>query len=323
MTRGRRWHRSGLLFLAVICHNAPAQNWPVKAIRVIVPFTAGSATDVVARTVTERLSLNLGRAIVVENRPGAGGTIGAAIVAKADPDGYTVLVQSASHTVTPTTYPSLPYDTERDLAGVTPLAMQPNVLVVAPSKGYTSVRGLVTIAQAHPGTINYASAGMGSATHLNAERFRLAAHIDAQHVPFKGTPEALTEVLTGRVDYYFCPVVSTLSYIHDGKLLALAVGSAKRSAVLPDIPTTVEAGVPNSAYNFWVGMFVPGKTPRAIVARLHDEVIRAIDSEDVRQRFARLGAEPFPLSPEQFDDYVHAEIVANAELIKAAHIKTE
>ena len=182
------------------------QGWPSKPIRAVVPFTPGSATDIMARTVAEKLSAQLGQPVLIENRPGAGGTIGAGVVAKADADGYTILVHSSSYTVTPSTYENLPYDTLRDLTGVAPLGLLPNVLVIAPAKGIRSVEELVAAAKAKPGTLNAASIGTGSATHLNAERFRLGAGIDVVHVPFKGTPEALTEVMTGRVDYYFCPV---------------------------------------------------------------------------------------------------------------------
>jgi tripartite-type tricarboxylate transporter receptor subunit TctC len=313
----RRWIGTAFA-LSLMTQVAWGQAWPAKPVRVIVPFTAGSATDVVARTVTERLSTQLGQPFVIENRPGAGGTIGAALVAKAEPDGYTILVQSSSHTVTPTTYPNLAYDTARDLAGITPLAVVPNVLVIAPSKGIRSVKELVAAARAKPGTFNYASAGAGSATQLNAERFRLGAGFEGVHIPFKGTPEALTEVITGRVDFYFCPVVSVLSYLKDGRLLGLAVGSSTRSSVLPDVPTTLEAGVPNSDYNFWVGMLVPSKTPRDIVRRLHQETIAALQSPEVRERFLKLGAEQQQMTPEQFDAAIRDEIVSNAALVKAA-----
>jgi tripartite-type tricarboxylate transporter receptor subunit TctC len=301
---------------------ASAQAWPSKPLKVIVPFTPGSATDIVARTVTERLSVQIGQPVLVENRPGAGGTIGQALVAKAEPDGYTILVHSSSHTVTPSTFASLPFDTQRDFSGITPLAFVPNLLVIAPSKGIRSVRELVAAAKAKPGSMNYASAGIGSATQLNAERFRLGAGIEGVHVPFKGTPEALTEIITGRVDYYFCPVASALPYLADGRMLALAAGSSKRSAALPDLPTTVEAGIPNSDYNFWVGMLVPGKTPRDVVARLHQETVKAIQAPDVRDRMAKLGADPHILTPEQFDAFIRDEIVSNAALVKAAGIKT-
>jgi len=292
-------------------------------VRVIVPFTPGSATDIMARTVAEKLTAQFGQTFLVENRPGAGGTIGVGQVARADPDGYTVLVHSSSYTVTPTTYPNTPYDTLRDLTGITPLGLLPNVLVISPSKGIKSVKELVAAAKAQPGSMNAASAGMGSATHLNAERFRLGAGIEVVHVPFKGTPEALTEVMTGRVDYYFCPVNAALPLLKEGKLLGLAVGSTKRSIALPQTPTTLEAGIPNSDYNFWVGMFVPAKTPREIVERLYQETKRALNAPDAREKLTRLGAEPMDYAPDAFNDYIRKEIAANAALVKAAGIKAQ
>jgi tripartite-type tricarboxylate transporter receptor subunit TctC len=296
------------------------QAWPTKSMRVVVPFTAASATDTVARMVTERLSAQFGQTLVVENRPGAGGTIGVGVVARAEPDGYTILVHSSSFTVTPSTYPNQPYDTARDFSGITPLANLPNVLVIAPSKGIRSVKDLVAAAKAKPGTLTYASAGAGSATQLNAERFRLGAKFDAVHVPFKGTPEALTDVLTGRVDYYFCPVISVLQFIKDGKLLALAAGSTRRSSALPDVLTTLEAGIPNSDYNFWVGMMVPAKTSRAIVNKLHQNTLQALQTPDLRERMAKLGAELMIMTPAEFDAYNRNEIASNAVLVKAAKI---
>ena len=300
-----------------------AQSWPAKPIRIIVPFTAGSGTDIIARTVSERLSPQLGQPIVIENRPGAGGTIGGALVAKSEPDGYTLLVHSSSYTVTPSTYRDLPYDTLRDLTGVIPLGLLPNVLVMAPSKGIRSVKELVAAAKARPGSMNSASVGVGSATHLNAERFRLGAGIDTVNVPYKGSPEALTDIMTGRVDFYFCPVNAALPLLKDGKVVALAVGSTKRSLALPKLPTTLEAGVPNSDYNFWVGMFAPAKTPRETVNRLHQETSKALHSPDVREKLARLGAEPMEYDPEQFNAYIREEIAANAALVKAAGIRAE
>src|SRR5215467_7048026 len=237
------------LVLGTLALCAQSQTWPTKPIRVIVPFTPGSGTDIMARTVSEKLTPQLGQPIVIENRPGAGGTIGGAIVAKSDPDGYTLFVHSSSYTVTPSTYKDLPYDTLRDLTGVIPLGLLPNVLVMAPSKGIRSVKQLVATAKAKPGSMNSASVGVGSATHLNAERFRLGAGIDTVNIPFKGSAEALTEIVTGRVDFYFCPVNAVLPLLKDGKLVALAVGSSKRSQALPDLPTTLEAGVPDSDYN--------------------------------------------------------------------------
>jgi tripartite-type tricarboxylate transporter receptor subunit TctC len=218
-------------------------------------------------------------------------------------------------------YAKLPYDTVRDFAGVTPLASIPNVLVISPSKNIRSVKELIAAAKAKPGSINFASAGQGSATHLNAEKFRMRAGINATHIPFKGSPEALVDVMTGRVDYYFCPVAPAIPFIKDGRLAAIAVGSAKRSSILPDIPTTIEAGVPGSDYNFWIGLLVPAKTARPIVTRLHSETTKALASPEVKKRYTELGADPWILSPEQFDKTIREEIVANKAIVEAAGLK--
>jgi tripartite-type tricarboxylate transporter receptor subunit TctC len=319
----RHFARIAILAAAVsaagIAHAAEA--YPVRPVRAIVPFTAGSTTDIIARAVTERLNVSLGQNVVIDNRAGAGGTIGASIAAGAPGDGYTLLIHSSSHTVNPAMYTKLPYDTLRDFAGITPLASLPNVLVMSPGVGIRTVKELVTAAKMKPGSFNFASAGLGSATHLNAERFRLRAGIEVVHVPFQGSPEALVEVMQGRVHYYFCPVAPALPFIKDGRLLALAVGSPKRSAVLPDVPTTVEAGVPGSDYVFWIGMLAPSKTPRPIVTRLYQETQKALASPEVKKRFTDLGAEPMPLTPEQFDALVKQEIVINKQIVEAAGIK--
>jgi tripartite-type tricarboxylate transporter receptor subunit TctC len=200
------------------------------------------------------------------------------------------------------------------------LALLPQVLVISPNKGIQTVQDLVRAAKAKPGSMNYASAGVGTATQLNAERFRLGAGIEVVHVPFRGTPEALTEIITGRVDYYFCPVNAVLPMIAEKQVLGLAMGSSKRSAALPDLQTTLEAGVPNSDYNFWVGMFVPSKTSREIVNRLQQEVAKALDVKEVRESMAKLGAESMLMRPEEFDTYIRNEITTNATLVKAAGI---
>jgi tripartite-type tricarboxylate transporter receptor subunit TctC len=316
--------RVRLLLAAAIAafpfHIAHAQAWPTKPVRVIVAFTPGSATDVIARTLGEKLTAQLGQPFVVENRPGASGTIGAGLVAKADPDGHTILVNSSSHTVTPSTMANLPYDTAQDFAAVMPLANLPTVLVVSAGSGIRSAAELVAAAKAVPGVMNYASAGIGSAAQLNAERFRQSANFEAVHVPFRGAPPALNEIVAGRVDFYFCPVTPALPFLKDGRLRVIAIGSSRRAASLPDVPTTLEAGYPNSDYNFWIGMFLPGKTPREIVNRLYQESTRALEAADVRERMKRLGVEPMPMTPAEFDAYVRQEIAANAAVVKAAGI---
>jgi tripartite-type tricarboxylate transporter receptor subunit TctC len=296
-------------------------EWPRgQAIKLIVPFTAGSGTDVVARLLGEKLGPALDTTIVVDNRAGAGGTVGAAVVAKAPADGYTLLVHSAGHLVNPALYPNLSYDTIKDFAGVTALASLPNVLVTAPGH-FNDVRDLVEQARNKPGAFNYGSAGNGSATHMNAEVFRFAAGIQAQHIPFKGTPEALNEVVAGRIDWFFAPMVSALSLVQSGKLKALAVGTAKRSDVLPQVPTTAEAGVPGSEYLFWVGLFAPAKTPVAIVDRLHDEVTKIMTSAEMKERLDKLGAEPFVMPSAAFDKFIVDETAKSQQIVRAAGIK--
>lgn len=313
-----------LFAAALLAASASAQsNWPTKPIRIIVPFTAGSVTDIVARTVGEAMSRNLGQTVIVENKPGAGGTIGAAYVAKSEPDGYTLLVHSSGHALNPAIYPSLPYDTTRDLTGVTTLAALPNVLVVSPGKGWKSVADMVAAAKAKPGQMNYASAGVGSATHLNAEKFKLRAGIEAVHVPFKGTPEAMSEVIAGRDDWFFAPMTAALPLIQDGKLQALAVSSAQRSPALPNVPTTIEAGVPGSDYILWVGMIVPSATPPALVKRLHDEAVKAVSAPEVKARLAKLGADNATMEPAAFNAYIRTEMESAAVIAKAAHLKAQ
>jgi len=292
--------------------------WPVKPVHIVVSLTPGSATDILARTVSERLSTQLGQPVIVENRPGASTTIAAAAVAKAEPDGYTILATSSAHTVAPFLYSSLAYDTVRDLAGVTPVANLPTVLVVPPSRGFRSLRDLVAAAQAKPGSINFGSAA--ASTQLNAERFRRSARIEAVHIPYKGAPEALTEVVAGRIDFYFSPIAPALPLLRDGKLVALAVGSSKRASLLPDLPTTLEAGFPDSDYNLWVGLLVPAKTPRELIDRLHRSTAAALQVPEVRERMARLGAEPMTMTPEQFDALIREELRINPVLVKAAGI---
>ena len=301
-----------------------AQNgYPNKPIRIIVPFAAGSTTDIIARAIADKMGASLGQPLVVDNRGGASGTIGQAAVATAAPDGYTLMIHSSSHTVSPSTFAKLPFDTVGDFAGITPISSLSNVLVIAPSKNIKTLGELLATARAKPGSLNFASAGQGSATHLNAEKFKMAANIQATNIPFKGSAEAVTEVIAGRVDYYFSPVAPVIGQIKSGQLLALAVGSPRRSSALPDVPTTTEAGVPGSEFNFWIGMMAPAKTPRDIVNRLHDEVVKALASPDVKERFSKLGADAWTLKPEQFDAYIKNEITSNATLVKAAGLQPQ
>lgn len=297
-------------------------TYPDRPIHFIVPFTAGSGTDIIARTVGETMSKSLGQPIIVENRPGAGGTLGAAQVAKSNADGYTILIHSAGHVANPAIYTNLSYDTIKDFAGITTLASLPNVLITSPSR-FKSVQELVERARAQPGVLNYASAGNGSATHMNAEIFRASAKFDAQHVPFKGTPEAMTETTAGRIDFFFAPLSSALPLIKDGRLRALAVGTAQRSPLLADVPTTIEAGFPQSDYVFWVAMLAPAATPRAIVERLNAEAAKALASGEVRDKLTFLGAEPMPMTTSAFDAFIRSETARMAQVVKSAGIKVQ
>jgi len=312
-----------ILATALLAAGAAAQGYPNKPIRFIVPFTAGSATDIIARAVGDVMAKGLGQPIIVENKAGAGGTIGAGQVARSEADGYTVLIHSSGHALNPAIYTKLPYDTVKDLTGVTPLAALPNVLVVSPSKGWKNVADVVAAAKARPGQLNYASAGVGSATHLNAEKFKLQAGIDVVHVPFKGTPEALSDVIGGRTDWFFAPMSSSLPLIRDGKLMALAVSTASRSPALPDVPTTDEAGVAGSDYTFWVGMIVPSATPPAVVQRLHDEAVKALATPEVKERMTMLGAEPLTMTPSGFNAYIRTEMDAASRIARAASLKAQ
>jgi tripartite-type tricarboxylate transporter receptor subunit TctC len=300
---------------------AGADTYPSKPIRAIIPFGAGSATDVVPRIVFEQLSQQLGQQIVVENRPGAGGTTGSSAVAKSDPDGYTLLVHSSAHSITPALYPSLNYSTSDDFAAVGPMGNVPNVLIIAPSKGLTNVQDFVKKAKANPGTFNFATLGVGSAVFMSAERFRVSAGYEAVHIPFKGGPEALTEIIAGRVDYYFCPLPTAMPFIQDGKLLGLAVSSPQRAAALPNVPTTLEAGFVNSDYTFWIGVFAPAKTPRAVIDKLHAEMTKAVNAPGVKEKLAKLGVEPMVFTPEAFDAHVKKEIATYTEFAKVAGLK--
>ena len=309
-----------LAALGSVGTKAQAQTWPSKQIRLIVPLTPGSATDVMARLVMEQVSAQLGQPIVVENRPGAGNTIGMGAVAKAEPDGYTILANSSTHTVTPATRSSLGFEMT-DLAPIIPLGNMPVVMVFNPSKGYKKLGDFVAAAKAKPGSVNYASAGAGNSSHLNGERFRMAAGFEAVHLPFKGAPEALTEVIVGRADFYCSPLVNALPFLKDGQLQALAVTGSARASALPDVPTTVEAGFPNSEYNFWAGIFAPAKTPSEIRDKLYVAIAKALQAPAIRDKLANLGADPMPLDSAQYAALVRREIETNTQLVKAVGIK--
>jgi tripartite-type tricarboxylate transporter receptor subunit TctC len=307
--------------LLAVSANAPAQTWPSKPIRAIVPLSAGSAPDIVGRAVLDQVSQQIGQPVIIENRIGAGTTLANSAVAKAPPDGHTVLVTTTSFAVTASTHLNPGYDIRKDLAGITGLASVPNVLVVAPNK-YRTLKDLVAAVQSSSGKMNYASVGSGSAAHLNAERFLMAIGARAQHVPFRGGPEALTEIMAGRIDFYFVPLSPARGLLDAGKIAVLAVSGSTRASALPDVPTTVEAGFPNSDYNFWTGMFAPSGTPRAIIDRLNAETIKALEMPAVMQKLANAaGGDPLPMTAAGFDAFVRKEMDVNAALVKAAGIE--
>ncbi|HTY68064.1 MAG TPA: tripartite tricarboxylate transporter substrate binding protein [Alphaproteobacteria bacterium] len=300
-----------------------AQSYPDHPVRVTAAFPPGSGVDIVARIVSDKLNQVLNQPFVVENRVGAGGTIAEALVAKSAPDGYTVLVNSSSHSANSLLYANLSYDPLTDLVAVSPLAILPNVLVVDANntKGLDSVAKLVAYGKAHPGQLTYASAGVGSATHMNDEKFRIRAGIEAVHVPFKGTPEAMSDIMAGRVDYMFTPIVSAISLIKSGKLKALSVAAAQRSPELPDVPTTTEAGVADSDYVFWVAMLAPAKTPPAVIDKLNETVAKVLALPDVKEKLGALGATPYVMKPAAFQAVIQKEFTENTELVKKAGIK--
>jgi tripartite-type tricarboxylate transporter receptor subunit TctC len=313
-----------LPFLLALCaFGVSAQGWPTKPLRAIVPVGAGSSTDIVHRIVLEQVAEQLGQPIVVENRVGAGGTIGTALVAKAPPDGYTLLANGAAHTIAPALYKSLSYDPVRDFVAVAPIGSSPSVLVVSPAKGIKTVADLVAAGKARPNALNFSSVGVGTATHLSAERFQASAGMQAVHVPFKGGAEAMTELIAGRVDFFFGPVALVLPQVRDGRLVPLAVNSITRSATLPHVPTMREAGIQDAEYPIWFGLFAPSGTPPEIVERLNRETMKALQTGKVREKLAALGVDPMPMSHGEFAAHVDREVALNAGLARKVGLKAE
>ena len=315
-----------LLAVALLAPAAAAQtdNWPTRPIRVIVPFGAGSGADIVPRMVFELLAPRLGQPIIVENRGGAGGTIGASVVAKAEADGHTLLATSSAHSIAPAIYPHMSYDVVRDFAAVGVTGTVPVVLVVASSAPFSTVQEFVAAAKASPGTFNFASVGAGSAVHLGSERFRITAGYEAVHIPFKGGAEALTEVIAGRITYYFCPISTALPHIRSAALRALVVSGQRRSADLPDVPTLAEAGFAAANDTFWIGgLFAPAKTSPTIIAKLHGEMMKVTAMPGLREKLAQIGIEPLPLAPAEFDALVKTEVDTFTAFAKAAKLKLD
>ena len=300
---------------------AHADTWPSRLIRATIPFGAGSATDVVPRVVFDHLSAELGQPIVVENRPGAGGTLGTAQVVKADPDGYSVLAHSSALTIAPAIFPHLTFDAGRDLKGVLMIGSSANVMIIPSSRPWKTVQEFIADAKAKPGSISFGSVGIGSAVHISAEKFRLAAGIEATHVPYRGGAEVIADIIGGRVDFYFCPLATALPLIKAGQVRALLVSTDKRVADLPDVPAPSEIGLKNADSAIWFGVFVPAKTPSDVVERLHAAGVKVLAESAMQDSLKQLGVEPSPMTPAEIDDLVKRETAVNLDVIKAAGIK--
>jgi tripartite-type tricarboxylate transporter receptor subunit TctC len=300
---------------------AAAQSWPTKPLRAFIPFAAGSATDLVPRAVFEPLAVELGQPIVIENRGGAGGTIAGNAVVRADPDGHTILAGGTALTIAPWIVPNMQYDTTKDLAGALMIGQSADVLIVPPTRGWRTVQDLVRAAKAKPGSINYSSAGVGTGTHLNAEKFRLSAGFEAVHIPYKGGAEALADVISGRTDFYFCPISTALPFIMDGRVVALAVSTPTRASALPNVPTTLEAGYASSDLTVWYGVLMPAKTPRAVIDRFYAAGTKVLATPAMREKLRQLAVDPMPLAPADIDKFVADEVAANGRVIKAAGIQ--
>ena len=297
-------------------------GFPTRPIRIVVPFTPGGQPDIFSRMIGQKMTEALGQQIVVDNRPGAGGMIGSRIVAEASPDGYTLLSISAAHAILPSVR-KLPFDTRRDFAGISMAYNAAYLLVVPPALAVKTVKDLVALARAKPGQLNMASAGSGSGTHFAGEMFKQAAGVEVVHVPFKGIPEATTDIMANRVQLFMAPLASSVPLIRDGRIRALGVSSPKRISVLPDVPTLAESGLPGFRWDSWGAIFAPSKTPRSLVSRLNRAVTNALALPDVQKQMRALGAEPAPTTPEELDKFVVNELAVVAKLAKAAGISPQ
>lgn len=323
--------RRSLVALAVACAAGaglmPAlshaqEKFPSKTVRIVVPFVAGSQVDLVAREMQRKLQDMWGQPVVVDNRPGAGGTVGSRVVATADADGHTLLLTSASHAINPTLYKKLPYDTKKDFRGVTLATSVPNVLVVAPSLGVKNVPELLQLIRSKPGALNFASAGVGSGTHFNGEMFKALAKLDIVHVPYRGTGDALVDTAAGRSALYWSPLGLTLPFIKDKRLIPLAVSTATRAPVMPDVPV-VSDFVPNAVYDHWYGVVVPGKTPQAVVDKISADMGTVLRMPDIVKNFSEQGLTASPNSPAEFDRFIEAETLRLAEVVKSSGIQLD
>ncbi|HVF64138.1 MAG TPA: tripartite tricarboxylate transporter substrate binding protein [Casimicrobiaceae bacterium] len=316
--------RSWLAVLGLAASVATAQSWPAKPIRYVVPFAPGGTTDILGRTVAEKLSVVLGQPVVVENKPGAGGGVGAEYTSKQPADGYTIMGGTIStHAINASLYKNLGYDPVRDFAPITLLARLPNMLVVNPNVPAKDVKELIALLKANPGKYSFASAGNGTSQHLSGELFKTMTGVDIQHVPYKGSPPALADVVGGNVAITFDNITTAWPLVKGGKLRALAVTTAQRSSVAPDVPTLAEAGLAGYEVGSWQGVFAPAGTPPDIVRRLNAEIVKIMNAPDVRERLIGLGAEPAPNTPEQFQAMVRSEVAKWAEVVRKSGAKVD
>jgi tripartite-type tricarboxylate transporter receptor subunit TctC len=311
-----------IVLFALLVTTGAAHAYPDKPVRVIVAFTPGGVTDIIARTLMPKLGELWKQPVVVENRPGAGGSLAAQVVARASGDGYTLLVHSSGYAINAALSPVLPYD-RKDLADVAPLASQAQVLVVNPASGLRSVAELIAAAKARPGEVTYGSAGIGSGAHFNAEKFRIAAGIDVLHIPYKGGAEAINDTVAGRLVFTFNTVTLALPYIRDGRLAVLGVSSTQRSSLLPEVPTIAESGLPGFEFTFWNGLWAPAATPAAITEQIARDLAHVVATADVRERLTRLGAEPMAMTPKEFSRFVESEIEAAQRIVRVSGMKPQ
>ncbi|WP_441231472.1 Bug family tripartite tricarboxylate transporter substrate binding protein [Tardiphaga sp. 215_C5_N2_1] len=316
MNKLMRW---SCVFAGVLLSSVAAQaenNWPSRLIKATIPFGPGSATDVVPRIFFERLGPELGQTIVVENRVGGGGAVGTAAVAKAEPDGYSVLAHSSALTITPAINASLPYDTSKDLSSVIMIGVSPQIMIVPKERPWKTVDDFLKDAKAKGSSINFGSVGIGSAVHISAEKFRMAGGFEATHIPYRGGPEVIADILGGRIDFYFCPAATALPLIREGQVRALVVSTEKRTPELPDVPSLVEVGLKDGVSNSWIGVFVPSKTPREIVDKMRDAGLKVLAKPEMQAALTKIGVEPMPMEPKAMDDLVAKEVAANIALLK-------
>jgi tripartite-type tricarboxylate transporter receptor subunit TctC len=310
-----------LLAAVLLAPDLAAQKFPSKPIRLVATSTPGSPVDIYARALADPLGKSVGQTVVVDNRAGAGGTLAAGIVLASEPDGHVALVNTSAQVIAPFTYTGLAFDMLRDFSGIGPIAVLPNVVIVPPQRGWKSLRDLLDAARAKPGAYSYGTGGSGTGTHLSAELLRMRAGLNAVQVPYKGSPEVLVEIISGRIDWSVVPLSTALGQIRDGRIQALALSAERRSAQLPELPTLTEAGLKDADFPFWVGLFVSARVPRTVVRKLHEETVKAMQSPEVQDRLTRLGAEIVVMTPEQFDAYVKAQAKVAATIVKAANIR--